>query len=345
MTLTVKELAQRCNAEIQEGNESLEITSAADIMTANKNQVTVLSSTKYTKYLKDTKASACFISSQFSTDDAPENLILLICEDPEISFLQAVSALHPTPKLTKSISKQVAIAENVILGNDIHIGAFSSIEEHSSIGDGTEIFASVSIGRNGTIGKNCRLYPNVVIYDNTQIGNNVTIHSGTIIAADGFGYKYRNNEHVKVPHVGNVIIADNVEIGANSCIDRGALGASLIGAGTKIDNLVQLGHNINVGRNVIICGQVGISGSCTLGDGVILAGGSALADHVTIGHQTVVMARTGVASDIEPCATVFGSPAKDKKVAWRELAALSKLPELFKKFKNLENRLKKIEEK
>lgn len=345
MTLTVKELAQRCDAEVQTGNKSLEIVSAADIMSAAENQVTVLSNARYTRYLKDTKASACFISNKFSTDDAPKGLILLLCEDPEISFLQAVSALHPAPKLTRSISKQVAIAENVSLGNNIHISAFSSIEEHSSIGDGTEIFANVSIGRNVTIGKNCRLYPNVVIYDNTQIGNNVTIHSGTIIAADGFGYKYRNNEHVKVPHVGNVIIADNVEIGANSCIDRGALGASTIGAGTKIDNLVQLGHNIKVGKNVIICGQVGISGSCTLGDGVVLAGGSALADHVTIGRQAVVMARTGVASDVEPSAIVFGSPAKDKKIAWRELAAMSKLPELFKKFKNLENRLKKIEEK
>ena len=344
MTLTLQELAQICDAEIEGNNSAIEITAAADIMTATENQVTVLSSNKYVKYLKDTKASACFISSQLPSEDAPENLVLLSCEDPEISFLKAVSALHPTPQYTRSISTQAAIADNVSLGNNINVGAFSTIDEHSSIGDESEIFASVNIGRNVIIGKNCCIYPNVVIYDNTQIGNNVIIHSGAIIAADGFGYKYRNNEHVKVPHVGNVVIADNVEIGANTCIDRGALGSTTIGAGSKIDNLVQLGHNNKVGRNVIICGQSGISGSCTIGDGAVLAGSSGVADHVNIGQQAVVMARSGVPGDIEPGKQVFGFPAKDKKIAWRELAALSKLPGLFKKFKDLENRLKKLEE-
>jgi len=343
MTLTLQELAKLCDAEIQGNNRSLDIIAAADIMTASENQLTVLSSTKYAKYLKDTKASACLVSSQFSTVDAPENLVFLTCEDPEISFLKAVSALHPAPEITPTISKQTAIADSVTLGQQINIGAFSTIDEFSSIGDETRIFASVNIGRNVTIGKNCLIYPNVVIYDNTEIGNNVIIHSGTIIAADGFGYKFRNNEHIKVPHVGNVVIADNVEIGANTCIDRGALGSTTIGAGSKIDNLVQLGHNNIVGRNVIICGQSGISGSCTIGDGAVLAGSSGVADHVNIGHQAVVMARSGVPGDIAPKMQVFGFPAKDKKVAWRELAALSKLPELFKKFKELEKRVTKIE--
>lgn len=344
MTHTINELAQLCNAEIQGKNTSLEITAAADIMTAKENQITVLSSAKYAKYLKNTKASACLISTKLATEDAPKNLILLLCEDPEISFLKAVNALHPAPAVTRSISEKAAIADNATLGENINIGAFSTIDQHSSIGNGTEIYASVNIARHVTIGQNCRIYPNVVIYDNTVIGDNVTIHSGAIIAADGFGYKYRNNEHIKVPHVGNVVIADNVEIGANTCIDRGALGSTMIGAGSKIDNLVQLGHNNIVGRNVIICGQSGISGSCTIGDGAVLAGSSGVADHVNIGQQAVVMARSGVPSDIEPGKQVFGFPAKDKKVAWRELAALSKLPELFKKFKQLEIRLSKLEE-
>jgi len=343
MTLTLQELAQLCDAEIQGGNNALNIESAADIMTAAENQVTVLSSVKYAKYLKESKASACFISDKIPAENAPESLVLLLCSDPEISFLKAVSALHPSPVLTRSISKQAAIADSVTLGRNINVGAFSTIDEKSIIGDESEILASVNIGRNVSIGKNCRIYPNVVIYDNTVIGNNVTIHSGAIIAADGFGYKYRNNEHVKVPHVGNVVIADNVEIGANTCIDRGALGSTTIGAGSKIDNLVQLGHNNVVGRNVIICGQSGISGSCTIGDGAVLAGSSGIADHVNIGQQAVIMARTGVPSDVAAGSQVFGSPAKDKKVAWRELAALSKLPELFKKFKDLEKRLSKLE--
>lgn len=343
MTQTIQDIAQLCDAEIKGNNPALIIKSAADIMSASENQVTVLSSIKYAKYFKDTQASACFISASLPSEDAPENLTLLVCDDPEISFLKAVSLLHPTPKLNRTISKQAAIADSVSLGENINVGAFSTIDAQSSIGDETEILASVNIGRNVSIGKNCRIYPNVVIYDNTVIGNNVIIHSGAIIAADGFGYKYRNNQHIKVPHVGNVVIADHVEIGANTCIDRGALGSTTIGAGSKIDNLVQLGHNNVVGRNVIICGQSGISGSCTIEDGAVLAGSSGIADHVTIGQQAVVMARTGVASDIKPRTQVFGSPAKDKKVAWRELAALSKLPELFKRFKDLEKRLTKLE--
>ncbi len=343
MTQTIQELTQHCDAEALGSDTFLNINAAADIMTAKANEVTVFSSPKYAKYLKETQASACFIAKNIPSEDAPKNLILLLCDDPEISFLKAVSLLHPIPKLTRSISKQAAIADSVSLGKNINIGAFSTIDEQSSIGDETEILASVNIGRNVSIGKNCRIYPNVVIYDNTKIGDHVVIHSGAIIAADGFGYKYRNNEHIKVPHVGNVVIADHVEIGANTCIDRGALGSTTIGAGSKIDNLVQLGHNNTVGRNVIICGQSGISGSCTIEDGAVLAGSSGIADHVTIGQQAVVMARTGVAGDIKPGAQVFGSPAKDKKVAWRELAALSKLPELFKKFKELEKRLTKLE--
>lgn len=343
MPLTLHKLASLCDAELQGGNATIEITAAADIMDATVNQVTALSNAKYRKYLKDCQASACFVISNFKHENAPENLILLLCEDPEISFLKAIKILHPTTKFPHSIAEQAVLADNVSLGENVHIAAFSSIAENSSIGEQTEIFASVHIGRNVVIGKNCQIYPNVVIYHNTQIGNNVIIHAGAIIGADGFGYKYRNNEHLKVPHVGNVIIEDNVEIGANTCIDRAALGSTCIGMGSKIDNLVQLGHNNQIGRNVIICGQSGISGSCRIGDGAILAGSVGIADHVSVGQQAVVMARSGVASDVGEGDQIFGSPAKAKKTAWRELVALSKLPELFKKFKDLENRIKKLE--
>jgi UDP-3-O-[3-hydroxymyristoyl] glucosamine N-acyltransferase len=223
------------------------------------------------------------------------------------------------------------------------VGAFSSIEAASDIGDYSEILNHVQIGANVKIGQHCRIHPQVVIYDNTEIGDNVVIHSGTVIGADGFGYKYRDNQHIKVPHVGNVVIHDHVEIGANTCIDRGALGSTVIGVGSKIDNLVQLGHNNIVGRNVIICGQSGISGSCTIEDGAILAGSAGVADHVTIGQQAVVMARSGVSHDVKPKTQVFGFPAKDRKIAWRELAALRKLPDLLKQFKNLKARMEHLE--
>ncbi len=343
VSLTTQNLAALCLATVHGGDPEKMIDSAADIMSAGTNQVTVLSDMKYGKYLKDCKAAACFIGENVAADDAPAHLVLLRCADPEMSFLTAVKTLYPEPAFEHQIAAQAVVDKSVKLGANVHIAAFSTIGKSSQIGDNSEIFASVNIGANVTIGKNCRIYPQVVIYDNTQIGDNVIIHSGSVIGADGFGYKFRNNQHVKVPHVGNVVIADNVEIGANTCIDRGALGSTTIGAGSKIDNLVQLGHNNKVGRNVIICGQSGISGSCTIEDGAILAGSSGVADHVTIGQRAVVMARSGISQDIAPGTQVFGSPAKDRKVAWKELAALSKLPELLKKFKALESRVEKLE--
>ena len=251
----------------------------------NAHQVTVLSDGKYKKYSQGYQAAACFISERLADGEVPESLTLLICDDPEISFLTAVKLLHPELAFTREVSDRAVLAETAVLGEDVHVGAFVSIGEHSSIGDGGIIEAGVRIGNHVTIGKNCRIHPNAVIYDNCVIGNEVIIHAGAIIGADGFGYKFRDNRHIKVPHVGNVEIDDHVEIGANTCIDRGALGATRIGAGSKIDNLVQLGHNNIVGRNVIICGQSGISGSCTIEDGAILAGSAGVADHVTIGAQ------------------------------------------------------------
>lgn len=342
--MLITELAQLCDATPQGGDASVSLQSAADIMSAQPHQVTVLSDGKYKKYLKDCQASACFIAEALIDGDAPAGLTLLVCKDPEMSFLAAVKALHPEPALERRISQQADIAATAKLGSNIHVGPFTSIGQHCGIGDDCTLDAGARIGHHVSIGKNCRIHANAVIYDNTVIGNNVIIHSGAIIGADGFGYKYRDNQHVKVPHVGNVVIDDNVEIGANTCIDRGALGSTRIGLGSKIDNLVQLGHNNVVGRNVIICGQCGISGSCTIEDGAILAGSVGVADHVKIGTRAVVMARSGVSQDVEPGSQVWGSPAKDRKTAWRELAALAKLPELLQKIKQFESRLSKLEE-
>lgn len=342
--MLITELAQLCGAIPQGGDAERPIDSAADIMSAQARQVTVLSDGKYKKYLKDCRASACFIAEALLDGDIPAGLTLLVCKDPEMSFLGAVKALHPEPTLERLISPQAAIADSAVLSANVHIGPFASVGQHSSIGDGSTVDAGARIGNHVVIGKNCRIHPNAVIYDHSHIGNNVIVHSGAIIGADGFGYKYRDNQHVKVPHVGNVVIEDNVEIGANTCIDRGALGSTRIGWGSKIDNLVQLGHNNSVGKNVIICGQCGISGSCEIGDGAILAGSVGVADHVKIGSRAVVMARSGVSQDVDAGAQVWGSPAKDRKTAWRELAALAKLPELMQKIKQFESRLTKLED-
>ena len=267
---------------------------------------------------------------------------LLLCVDPELSFIKAVEILHPTKTYTSQIASQAVIDDSVSLGNDLFIGPYAIIGQHSNIGDNTAILAGAYIGNNVTIGRNCRIHPYAVIYDDTVLGDNVIIHSGAIIGADGFGYKFRDNAHYKVPQVGNVVIADNVEVGANTCIDRGALGSTVIGMGSKIDNLVQIGHNNKVGKHVIMCGLTGVSGSCNIQDYAILAGSSGIADHVTIGQGAVVMARSGVAGDVPAGSQYFGSPAKDKKTAYKEQIAISKLPDLVKKVKALEEELNRL---
>lgn len=345
MNITIQDLAVICDAIAIHGETQTLITSTADIKSAGANQLTVLSDTRYASYLPGCLASACIVKHNAIPEHRPDNLTFLVCNDPEISFIRAVNALHPVKCYPNFISPQAVIAATAELPRNVYVGAFASIGEQTQIGDNTVILNGAYIGNNVKIGKNCRFHPYAVIYDDTEIGDNVVIHAGSVIGADGFGYKNRNDQHIKVPHVGNVVIADDVEIGANTCIDRGAFGSTTIGAGTKIDNIVQIGHNNTIGKNVIICGQTGISGSCTIDDNAILAGSSGIADHINVGHHAVIMARSGISHDVEPCTQVFGSPAKDRKTAWKELAALGKLPDLLKHIKVLEKRLQELESK
>ncbi len=345
MSISLKELAGMCDARIEGGNPDEQIHSAADITAAQKGQVTQLTNAKYARFFKHSKATACFISEDFKVDEIPESTALLVCADPEMSFIKAVEILHPDKIYRNRIASQAVIDSTATLGLELFIGPYAVIGENTVIGDFTAILSGVYIGNNVKIGRNSRIHPYAVIYDNTVIGNNVIIHSGAIIGADGFGYKFRKNAHIKVPQVGNVVIEDNVEIGANTCIDRGALGSTTIGLGSKIDNLVQIGHNNKVGKHVIMCGLTGVSGSCNIEDYAILAGSTGVADHVTIGQGAVVMARSGVAGNVEAGAQVFGSPAKNKKTAYKEQIAISKLPELITLIKNLEAKIRLIEQR
>ncbi len=343
MAMTINELATACGATLEGGNPEQMITAASDITAAQIGQVTQLTQARYRHHLQASQASACFIANNFEVENVPESLVLLRCFDPEMAFVKAVTLLHPDVNYPAIISPHAVISESAIVHENCHVGAFVVLNDNVEIGANSEILAGVYLGKNVKIGKNCRIYPYAVIYDGCEIGDNVIIHSGAIIGADGFGYKFRNGQHVKVPQIGNVVIGDNVEIGANTCVDRGALGSTVIGAGSKIDNLVQIGHNNKIGQHVIVCGQTGISGSCTIENYAILAGSAGIADHVKIGQGAVVMARAGVANDVAPKTQVFGSPAKEKRVAYREQVAISQLPELLKTIKQLEARLAQLE--
>jgi UDP-3-O-[3-hydroxymyristoyl] glucosamine N-acyltransferase len=227
------------------------------------------------------------------------------------------------------------IGKNVTMAPNVNIGALVVIEDGASIGDYSTIMSHCHIGKNVKIGTHCRLFPNVTIYEDCVLGDNVNIHSGTVIGADGFGYLLMQGIQQKIPQVGNVIIHDYVEIGANTTIDRGTISSTIIGEGTKIDNLVQIGHNCIIGKHSIICALVGLAGSTSIGDYVYLAGQVGAAGHLKVGDRTMVGAQAGISQDLAADGKYFGTPAREAQKMKRIMAVENNLPEMFKYFNQL----------
>ncbi|MGA1846431.1 UDP-3-O-(3-hydroxymyristoyl)glucosamine N-acyltransferase [Deferribacter abyssi] len=224
-----------------------------------------------------------------------------------------IDLFYPDEKVTHSISDKAVIVGNIEIDKPVYIGEFVVVDDGAKIGGNTKIERGCVIGKNVIIGKNCHIYPNVTIYDDVVIGNNVIIHSGTVIGSDGFGYVNTSKGHLKIKQVGSVIIEDNVEIGANCTVDRGTLSNTVIGEGTKIDNLVQIGHNVKIGKHCIFVSQVAVGGSSNIGDFVIVGGQSGIADHVNIPSGTIIASRAGIPSNIKKPGIYSGSPVMEHK--------------------------------
>jgi UDP-3-O-[3-hydroxymyristoyl] glucosamine N-acyltransferase len=342
MTTTIQELAAICGAEILGGNPQQSIHSAANIEEAGAHQVTFIAGAKYADKLSDIHASAVIVSKGLSIVSAPADSCLLRVDDPEMAFVACLHHLYPAKVQHVLRSPQAQVDPTAILGEDVSIGPFASIGARTRIGNNCRIQAGCHIGEDVTLGDNCVLYPNVVLYDDVHLGENVIIHAGTVIGTDGFGYKFRKGEHIKFPQVGTVMIEANVEIGANTCIDRAALGATRVGEGTKIDNLVQIGHNVQIGARVLLCGQSGIGGSTVIKDLVTLAAQAGVADHVTVGRQAIVFAQSGVTKDVADQDQVIGFPAANRKQALRDMAAMRRLADNQKVLTELVHLLPKL---
>ncbi len=313
------------------GESDREILGPATLSSAKPENISFYHNKKYRSELLKTAAGAVIIRKR----DLPENakFTAVISDNPLDDFRKVVEIFHPFSRWQPEISELAHIESEAKIGSNVRIEPFAVVG-NCVIGDGCRIGASSIIGENVEIGENTEIFPRVVIYPNTVIGKNVVIHSGAVIGSDGFGYS-RSDDGVfkKIPQIGRVIIEDDVEIGANTTIDRGALDDTIIGAGTKIDNLVQIGHNVVIGKNCAITGQVGISGSCKIGDRVLLGGQSGLAGHLTLGNDVVVFAQSGVDKSFGDGVVLFGSPARPSREAFRQLAAIAKLPEIIKKIK------------
>ena len=334
MKKTLKEIIKITGGEIL-GNEDTIITNVAGITEAKKGDITFVSNPKYEQYIGSTNASAIIIKeSQKDKVKIPA----IVSKNPYLSYAKII--MHIAKEIEKhpsGISKNCSISKSAKIGENVAISDFVAVDENSKINDGTTIYPSCYIGRNSKIGKNCLIYSNVTIRENIIIGNNVIIHAGTVIGSDGFGYVQENGLFKKIPQIGIVEIADDVEIGANVTIDRATTGKTFIGQGTKIDNLVQIAHNVHIGENSIIVSQAGISGSTKIGNGVTIAGQAGLVGHITVGDGAVIAAQSGVIGDVAPHETVSGYPARPHKHAMKIYALIQKLPELFEEIKKLKN--------
>lgn len=339
MGIKLKDLAKIIDGEVCGDGEIL-ITGVSGIKEACEGDITFLANPRYNQFLKTTKASAVIVSP----DAPPTPRTKVVSTNPYLSFIKAVEYFYPQQMPScQGIHPTAVIYEDVQIGKGVTVGAHCVIEAGSKIGDGTVIMAGTYIGKSCSIGRNCLIYPNVTVREGIVIGDRVIIHCGAVIGSDGFGFIRDGEVYRKIPQVGNVVIEDDVEVGANVTIDRATTGTTRVGSGTKIDNLVQIGHNVTIGRNCIIVAQVGIGGTTEIGDGVTLAGQAGIAGHLRIGDNAVVAAQAGVIGDVKPGTTVSGYPARQHKEARRIYASLPKLPELVKRVSDLAARVSKLE--
>ncbi len=319
------------------------LDSVSELEDANPKSVCFYENEAYVNQLKACKAGLIIVSPDFD-DSLNEFSNLLKVEKPYFTFMVLVKLWLEMDKQTKEniISSKAMISPSASIGENVSIADFVVIEDNVKIGNDSKIEANCVIKEGSVIGNNCHLFPNCTIYDNMVLGNSVVLHAGVVIGADGFGYILYDGVQEKVPQIGNVIIKDNVEIGANTCIDRGTLGSTIIEKNTKLDNLVQIGHNVRIGENTIICSQVGIAGSTTVGDLVYLAGQVGVADHVKIGNRVMAGAKSGIHSTLKDGIMVLGYPARDVALQRRIMAAETKLPDIYKNY--LKNKKKENKE-
>ncbi len=341
MELTLAEIAKIVQGDL-EGNGAIKIHDVAKIEQANTGEITFISNPKYAKFIDSTGASAVLVSQDFPETKKP----IIRAQNPYFSFLKILKIFHPSGEaLVEGIHPTAIIDRSTKIGANVRIGAGVIIDRNCNIGDNVTIFPGVVIAQEVAIGNNTLIYANVALREQVRIGNNVIIHSGTVVGSDGFGFAKEGQQYHKIPQVGTVIIEDDVEIGANCAIDRATLGATIIRKGVKLDNLIQVAHNVEIGENTVIAAQTGISGSTRIGKNVMIGGQVGFVGHIELGDNTTIGAQSGVSKSLPPNSVYFGYPARPIMQAKREEAALRKLPELLKRVAALEEKLAELQKK
>jgi UDP-3-O-[3-hydroxymyristoyl] glucosamine N-acyltransferase len=334
MTLTTAEIAKMLAGEVL-GDANATLTGFAMIDGAKPGDLTFAETEEFFAAAENSAATAIIADARFTS----ARKILIRVPNARIAFAKALAVFFPEPKPAAGIHPTAAVAASAQVDPTAHIGPHCVIGERVKIGANAALQSGNNIGADSVIGEETSLFPNVTVYPRSQIGKRVRIHAGTVIGSDGYGYVLDGGFHRKVPQIGNVVIGDDVEIGANTTVDRGALGSTVIGKGTKIDNLVQIAHNVQIGEHCIIVAQVGIAGSAKLGQYAVLAGQCGIGGHLKLGNQVTVGAQAGVMHDMPDGSKWIGSPAQPDKDFKRQVIALRHLPDLLKKVSSWEKKL------
>lgn len=344
MEYSAKEISNLINGRI-EGDSNVKISKVSKIEDASEGSLCFVSNPKYTHYIYETKASVVLVPETFTPEKSIENTTLIYVKDTYLAFAMLLKAyndeLNP-PK--QGISSKAVIHETAKIGKDVYIGENTVISSKVVIGDNVQIYPNSYVGDNSIIDDNSVIYPNVTLYFNTKIGKNCTIHAGVVIGADGFGFAPQSqSEYTKISQIGDVIIEDNVEIGANTTIDRATMGSTIIRKGVKLDNLIQVAHNVEIGENTVIAAQTGIAGSTKLGKNMMIGGQVGFAGHMEVADDVKIGAQSGLGTNVKNKGSIMiGSPAMDASKYRRAIAIFNNIEKLYNRVNELEKQLKEI---
>jgi len=337
--MKLREIAQLIEGRVI-GDDGIEVSGVSAFSESVEGDITFLSEGKLLRHANESKAAAVIVKEAIAGLDKPQVAVA----NPKLAFAQLLGHFYVKSIPCRGISDRAFVSESAVIGTNVTLYPFSYVADGATVGHDSVVYPGAFIGEKSVIGEGCLIYANVTVREGVTVGSRVIIHAGAVIGADGFGYVFDGQKHLKIPQVGGVIVEDDVEIGANATIDRATTGMTVIGRGAKIDNLVQIGHNVKIGRNAIVVAQVGIGGSSDIGDGVILAGQVGVADHTTIEAGTIIGAQSGIAGKAGKVkkGIYAGSPAMPISDFLKASNIYAKLPELRNKIRDLEKKIKSL---
>lgn len=337
MEFTARQIAQLVQGRV-EGDDNATVNTFAKIEEGVEGAISFLANEKYTHYIYNTKSSIVLVDDQLKIEKPVNTTLIRVANarDCVAHLLQMYEAAKPKKQ---GIDSLAFISPKAKIGNNCYIGAFAYIADGAVVGNGCQIYPHAVIGDNVKVGDNCIIYPNTTIYHDCKVGSNVILHAGCVIGADGFGFAPNGDHYDKIPQIGNVLIEDDVEIGANTCIDRSTMGSTVIRKGVKLDNLVQIAHNVEVGDNTVMSAQVGIAGSTKVGQWCMFGGQVGISGHITIGNKVFLGAQSGVPSSLKDNQTLIGTPPMEKLPYFKSQAIFQKLPDLYKEINQLKKEI------